>query len=128
MTTEILKESRGIHPPSDTRWIMRRKDLPNTRAAGLYRLTDREGNETTSAISATYRQVLEALRRSPLYCASPVRLSDVVYVLKREHGADIETLFFEDDTNDPPSRYGVYVLHSQVETLGAQAPKTAEAA
>lgn len=60
------------------------------------------------------RQVVDALRRSPLYCASPVRLSDVVHIVKRDHGLNIETVFFQEHANGETTAFGIYVLRDEV--------------
>ena len=118
----------AVTPPAGTRWIMSRADLPATRIPARYRLTDSLGDATEVVIANTYRQVLVALRRGPIYCASPVRLSDVAFVLKRDFGVDIETLIFSHGDGSERRRFGIYRLRSRVECLGLADAKVQEAA
>ena len=103
--------------PTGTRWIMSRSDLPTAREPARYEWTE-DGKPHFAVLSKRNRQVLDALRRGPLYCASPVRLSDSVLILKRDYGIDIETLLF---SGDGESRFGVYRLASDITFIGQNA-------
>ncbi|WP_073333838.1 hypothetical protein [Wenxinia saemankumensis] len=84
-----------------------------------------DGDKARHAVlSKRNRQVLDALRQGPVYCASPVRLSDKVLILKRDYGLDIETIRID---GDEEGRFGVYRLVSAVR-LVRDATKKAEAA
>ena len=69
------------------RWVMSLRDLEPKRDKGTYELD----GETQIVVSKRWREMLETLRVGPVYCASPVRLSDAVCVLRREYGVAIET-------------------------------------
>jgi hypothetical protein len=60
------------------------------------------------------RQILELLMRGPVFCASTVRISDVVFVLKTKNGVDVKTECFPGDDMAGAGRFGVYYLHSSV--------------
>lgn len=79
--------------PKDTRWIMSRRDLPQTRVPSSYLLKKETGDERTITLSHRYLQVFEALRIGPIHCASPLRLSDAVLILRRDYEVDIVTDF-----------------------------------
>jgi len=81
-----------VHTPApngnqDPTWIMAVRDLPQDRAPALF-IVD---NDRTTLIGKRLRQVLEALQKGPIFCASPVRLSDAVLILRRDYGVRIET-------------------------------------
>lgn len=96
--------------PQGTRWINSRADLPQQRAARQYEII-REGDDPKMiTLEKRQRQVIDALIATPLYCASPVRLSDIVHIVKREKALNIETLFFNRDTDPEGGKFGVYVL------------------
>lgn len=102
-------------PPPGTCRVMSRRDLPNTTALAGYHIIDGDQQRHTM-IQKSYRQVLEALRLSPIFCASIMRLSDIVFVLKKDHGVNIETLLVKGDGD--ACAYGVYVLRSRVIPAG----------
>ena len=65
-------------------------------------------------LSKRQRQVIDLLITSPVYCASPVRLSDVVHILKREIGLEVKTKTFPGNPITGSGAYGVYFPQSQV--------------
>lgn len=96
--------------PNGTRWIMSRAALSPHRGPQAYEVT-RDGAEPfTITLDKRQRQVVDTLRKSPLRCASPVRLSDVVHIVKRDHKLQIETEFFTELDTPDPATFGVYVL------------------
>ncbi|MGK7652422.1 hypothetical protein ACSQ76_08405 [Roseovarius sp. B08] len=105
-------------PPENTRWIISRHDLPLRRGGAYYAVQRAEGTRETLTLSNRKRQVLDALMRSPIYCASPVRLSDIVLLLRNENGINIETEFFQENDGIENTRFGIYVLVDQVRYLG----------
>lgn len=103
-------------PAPNTRWIMSRADLPPATAPARFRIT-LPGEEPREVIaSKRRRQVLECLMAGPVFCASPVRLSDGVMRIKEELGIHIYTDWFSDSKDG--SRYGTYRLVDHVEYLG----------
>lgn len=76
----------------DPRWIMAVRDLPQDRNTVLFTID----NDRTTLIGKRLRQVLEALQKGPIFCASPVRLSDAVLILRRDYGVRIETQTTQD--------------------------------
>lgn len=106
-------------PPKNSQRIWRVADLPQARAAQSYRFTNTDGSEIKVLLANRRRQVLELLLKGPVYCASPVRLSDIVHVLKRENGLEVHTEFYPGDTETGAGIYGVYFLKSRVARLSA---------
>lgn len=105
-------------PPENTRWIISRQDLPRRRGSARYEVHNADGARETITLSNRKRQVLDALMRNPIYCASPVRLSDIVLLLRNENGINIETDFFQENDGIENTRFGIYVLVDQVRYLG----------
>ncbi len=105
-------------PPNGTRWIMAQMNLPQNYGLGRFEIKPLGGVGRTIAISKRIRQVLEALAVGPLYCASTVRLSHYVDILRDDHGVNIETLWFSDNKGPLKTRYGVYVLRDEVRFVG----------
>lgn len=68
-------------------WIMSLRDMSGKRGKNTY-LIDGDSKIT---LSKRWCDMFETLRRGPVYCASPVRLSDAVHVLRRDYQVPIET-------------------------------------
>ncbi len=100
-------------PPSNARRIWRIADLPPERAVAEY-IVRNGADESRVTFSKRKCQVIELLRQAPVYCASPVRISDIVFLLKTEDGIEIETLRFPGDPTRGIGPFGVYVLRSDI--------------
>lgn len=101
-------------PPVGTQTIRRWRDLSDKKAPAVYIIRDEAGDERRATISKNARRLLEGLRRGPVLCASPCRLSDMVLHLKRTHGLSISTKMYANDRATDRTRYGVYFLDSHV--------------
>ncbi|MEO1143784.1 MAG: hypothetical protein AAFW66_15825 [Pseudomonadota bacterium] len=106
--SDLLGKAKRIH---------RVADLPYDRSPAEYLVTAENSETKTVSLQKRKRQVLDLLMQAPLYAASPVRLSDMVHLLKLEDGIDIETVMFPGDPGTGTTRYGIYVLRSMVERL-----------
>lgn len=93
---------------------MRISDLPHNRRPARFLISNQGGEPQTVVLSKRRRQIIELLMRGPVYCASPVRISDVVSVLKHETSIDIHTEFYAGDRDIGAGDYGVYFLRSTV--------------
>lgn len=100
--------------PKGTRWIMGNHDLPQNYGMARFKLKDPQGHSNVISLSKRMRQVWEALAKSPLYCASTIRVGHYVDVLRDDHGVNIDTLWFTDDKGPIKTRFGVYVLRDDV--------------
>ncbi len=105
-------------PPANARRKNRWRDFPNTVAPAQYLITDDTGETRTVTISKNKRRVLEGLMVAPMYCASPVRISDLVHILKRDYGVDIGMDLYEDDRETDRAKFGIYTLNSKVVRVG----------
>lgn len=104
-------------PPENTQRIMRVADLPQDRSIASYELRNGDGKPYIVHLSKRQRQVMELLMAGPVYCASPVRLSDVVHILKREICLVVDTEFYPGDKATGSGDYGVYFLKTRARKL-----------
>ena len=101
----------------NARRVTRVADLPDLKQPATYLVTNGERKPDRKVLNKRQRQVTEALMGGLLYCASPVRLSDIVLLL-RERGIDIETEMFKGDPGTDTEKFGVYRLRSNIQRVG----------
>lgn len=104
-TTEIRQKAKRI---------TRRADLPQARGLAAYIWDDPDAGEIRTIVSKRDRQVLDAIIASPVFCASPVRVSDSVLRLRHEHGVPILREDFKESDGDERLVFGVYHLGANV--------------
>ncbi|MCV2866915.1 hypothetical protein OE647_19615 [Defluviimonas sp. WL0075] len=104
-------------PPRNAQRIYRVGELPKDRTPAHYRITRRDGEAVTVTLQKRRRQILDLLMQGPVYCASPVRISDIVCVLKHELGLDVETVIYPGNRQAGAGDYGIYFLRSAVARL-----------
>ncbi|SFF17124.1 hypothetical protein SAMN04488523_1258 [Sulfitobacter brevis] len=93
------------------RWILSVRDLPSERGSARYRVT-RHGGETAEVIlDKRKRQVVDALIAGELFCASTVRIGDIVFRLKEENSLHAETKALSNGRK-------YYTLQGKVQYLG----------
>lgn len=107
----------GNTPPPNARHIWSRKGLPAGREPLAVRVESEGNKPRVITLQKTQRQVAMALRDGPIYCASPIRLSDIVFPLKREHRLDIETKMF---SSEDDGVFGIYILKSRITPMTAE--------
>ncbi len=106
--SELLRKAQRIH---------RVADLPYDRNPADYIVKTGDDDTKTITLQKRKRQVLDLLMTVPVYAASPVRLSDIVHLLKLEDAIDIETVMFPGDPGTGTMRFGVYLLRGKIERL-----------
>ncbi len=94
--------------------ILRRADLPKSRNLAAYTWPTEDGGESRTIVAKRDRQVLDAIIDGPVFCASPVRVSDSVLRLRRDHGVPIETETFSERDGDESLTFGAYYLTADV--------------
>jgi hypothetical protein len=109
--------SNNAKPPANAQRIWRVADLPKNRAPAHYVITNDGDEPITVLLSKRRRQVMDLLKQGSVYCASPVRISDIVHLLKRETGVVVDTEYYPGDHETGAGTYGVYVLKSKVTLL-----------
>lgn len=105
-------------PAKNTKWIMGNHSLPQDFETARYKATDSNGKIKLFTASKRQRQVVEALSESPLYCASPIRLSHYVDLLREQLGDDAIATDWYSVKEPFPNRYGVYRFNVDIEFLG----------
>ena len=113
----MTEQSNTKQPPKSARRIGKWDDLNYPTSPGLFRVTGLGEDPRTFVASKHMRQVLEGLMNHPIYAASYCRISDQVLPLRRDQGVNIRCDMYSDDKETGRSRYGVYVLESQVERV-----------
>lgn len=109
--------SKNTQPPKNTLRAWSSRDLSQDREVAKFRVQNADGSESTIVAEKRVRQVLDSLRETPIYCASPVRISETVRVLRHELGVEIETERYDGNNG----QYGVYFLTSQVTPISGEA-------
>jgi hypothetical protein len=101
-------------PPANARRIWRVSDLPQDRGPATYLIRNGDAPRRKVTLDKRQRQILDLLRAGPVYAASPVRISDIVHILKRDIGLHVETVRFPGDPTTGSGSFGVYYLRSSV--------------
>lgn len=109
--------SKTTRPPANALRVKAWRDLPSDTKKARYKVTDRNGDTHTITVSKGSRRILDALIAGPVYCASPVRISDRVCILRHEYGVPIIKEMYENDAATDRSKFGVYFLDCRVERL-----------
>lgn len=104
-------------PPRHAKRVNRVADLPSDRNPATFEIVNEHGKCRIVILDKRRRQILELLTIGPVYCASPVRISDIVHVLKREIGLEVDTEFYPGDRATGAGDFGVYFLRSRVRRL-----------
>lgn len=112
-----MRKDEQKKPPETARRIWRAADLPPHRGEAWYGVQNGADPERPFLLSKRRRQVMDLLTTAPVYCASPVRISDVVHLLKQETGIEVETEYYPGDPETGVGAYGVYFLQSKVRRL-----------
>lgn len=101
-------------PPANALRVERWNDMPTDTGPAKYEINSEDGEATIITLSKGNRIVLDALIDQPVYCASPVRISDRVCILKRDYGVPITKKMYENDTATDRAKFGVYFLSGGV--------------
>ncbi len=110
-------QTKTAKPPANALRVKAWRDMPRAIKAARYRITDVDGDTRTITLTKGNRIVLDALIAQPVFCASPVRISDRVCILRHEYGVPITKEMYENDAVTDRAKYGVYFLDGCVERL-----------
>jgi hypothetical protein len=108
---------KTTRPPSNALRVNAWRDLPSDCAPARYRITADDGQTREFTLAKGNRIVLDALILQPVYCASPVRISDRVCILKRDYYVPITKEMYENDAATDRAKFGVYFLNCRVERI-----------
>ncbi|MCE6959999.1 hypothetical protein LAZ40_13305 [Cereibacter sphaeroides] len=101
-------------PPPDAQRVRSVADLPPHRAPARYRIRQADGSTRDVLLNKRHRQVLDLLRRGPVFAASPLRISDAVRELRTDFGVEIHTEMYRGDRASGAGDYGVYFLRCAI--------------
>lgn len=104
-------------PPANALRVEAWRDLPFDRDPAQCQIKGSDGGTRTITLSKGNRIILDALIKQPVYCASPVRVSDRVCILSHEYGVQIANEMYENDTATDRAKFGVYFLGDGVTRL-----------
>jgi len=93
------------------RWILSVGDLPEERSPARYRVIGTDGDAKEVVLEKRKRQVVDALIAGDLYCASTVRIGDIVFRLKEDDELRADTKALLDGRK-------YYTLNGKVQYLG----------
>lgn len=102
-------------PPANTLRVYGWANLPGEKAPAQFNITDGTGESRTVTLSKNKRRILEGLMKQPMFCASPVRISDIVFILKTDYGINIHMDLYSNDAETDRAKFGVYTLIDHVE-------------
>lgn len=114
---KIKPKTTGDRPPSNALRVEAWRDLPANSAPARYRITANTGEVHQITVAKGNRIILDALRKQPVYCASPVRISDRVCILRHDYRVPIIKEMYENDAATDRVKFGVYFLNGKVERI-----------
>jgi len=112
-----MKNSTAIinnRPPSNALRVEAWRDLPKDGAAARYKITREDGGVSVIMLAKGNRIILDALLRQPVYCASPVRVSNRDCILIHKYGVPITLEMYQNDEETGRDKFGVYFLNGHV--------------
>ena len=115
---KTISLNKITRPPVNALRVEAWRDLPKDGAAARYKITREDGGVSVITLAKGNRIILDALLNQPVYCASPVRISDRVCILRREYSVPIIKKMYENDAATDRAKFGVYFLDGCVERLG----------
>ena len=106
----MTSSNQTSRPPKNTLRVQGWKDLPKDRSMARYEIPTADGGTRVITLKSGNRVVLDALISRPLLCASPVRISDRVCILRHEYGVPIDREMYDGDEASEGQRFGVYFI------------------
>jgi hypothetical protein len=111
---------KSIRPPLNALRVEAWRDLPPDRAPARYKIMGEDGAVHQIILANGSRIILDALLIQPVYCASPVRISDRVCILRHEYRVPIIKEMFNNDAATDRAKFGVYFLSGRVERISGK--------
>jgi hypothetical protein len=113
-------KTKTTRPPANTLRVHAWRDLPSDRAPARYRITAEDGRTREITLTKGNRIILDALILQPVYCASPVRISDRVCILKRDYRVPIDKKMYDNDAATDRAKFGIYFLNCRIERIAGK--------
>lgn len=114
---KTINLNKNTCPPSNALRVNAWRDLPSDSAPARYRITAFDGRTREFTLAKGNRIILDALMLQPVYCASPVRISNRVCILRRDYRVPINKEMFKNDAATDHAKFGVYFLNCSVERI-----------
>ncbi|MFG6543821.1 hypothetical protein ACGYLM_07330 [Sulfitobacter sp. 1A10445] len=110
-------EASTNRPPENALRVEKWSDMPKGTSPARYEIIAEDGATKTISLAKGNRIILDALIQQPVYCASPVRISDRVCILRRDYGVPITKEMYPNDTATDRAKFGVYFLGKGVRRI-----------
>jgi len=107
----VVEQNDTLEFEPNPKWIMSVRDLKQIRTPGRYLVTTSYRDPFEAILKDRKRQVVDSLILNELFCASTVRIGDIVFRLKGDSDIHAET-----KTLSNGRKY--YTLNNQVKYLG----------
>lgn len=82
------------------KWVLSLRDISRHRSLGEYELPGDDGETRRVFLRKRKRQFIDTVLNGPLYCASTVRLGDIVFRLKED-----DEVYCTTETTDEGRKY-----------------------
>ncbi len=104
-------------PPANALRVNAWRDLPSETEPATYEVKGKDGTSRAVSLSKGNRIVLDALIDRPIFCASPIRISSRVCVLRHDFGVPIKKEMYDNDTTTDRAKFGAYFLDCDVKRI-----------
>jgi hypothetical protein len=104
-------------PPKDALRVHAWKDMSTETGPAKFEIPKADGSTKIITLSKGNRIVLDALIRQPILCASEVRVSDRVSILRNTYGVPITKKMYENDSVTGRAKFGVYFADKGVRRI-----------
>lgn len=108
------EQNQFTKPPENALRVQTRDAMCKAISPATYRVINEDGNQSAITVSKGNRIVLDTLLKQPVFCASPVRISDNVCILRNEYGVPITKEMYENDSATGRAKFGVYFLDANL--------------
>ncbi|MGS4985875.1 hypothetical protein [Pseudosulfitobacter sp. RP-4] len=117
MTNQTKIRIPTDRPPANALRVDKWSDMPTGTSPARYEILGEDGQTTTITLAKGNRIILDALIERPVFCASPVRISDRVCILRRDYGVPITKEMYTNDSATDRAKFGVYFLNGAVRRI-----------
>lgn len=117
MTFQSKPPTLTERPPANALRVEAWRDMPQDTSPACYEITTEDGQTKAITLAKGNRIILDALIKQPVHCASPVRISDRVCILRRDYGVPITKKMYANDTATDRAKFGVYFLDGNVRRI-----------
>jgi hypothetical protein len=117
-TMNTSPQTKSKRPPANARRLEAWRYPPKNGAPTRYKITKEDGDVSVIMLGKGNQIIFDALLKQPVYCASPLHISDRVCILRHEYQVSIIKGMYENDAAKDRAKFGGYFLNCRVEHLG----------